>query len=95
MVTSVRRGTPALTAGLNVEDEILAIDDIRVRADGLAARLDQYRAGDTIVMLVSRRDRLTKLDVRLGAEPGRAWRLEVDPGATEAQKSRLIAGIGQ
>ena len=45
VVTSVRRGTPAIAAGLNVDDEILAIDDVRVRADGLAARLDQYKVG--------------------------------------------------
>ncbi|MEO7132963.1 MAG: peptidase M61 [Vicinamibacterales bacterium] len=42
VITSVRRGTPGLDAGLNVDDEIIAIDDVRVRADGLAARLGQY-----------------------------------------------------
>ncbi len=45
VVTSVRRGTPAIDAGLNVDDEILAIDEVRVRADGLAARMDQYKPG--------------------------------------------------
>src|SRR6185503_9842713 len=48
VITSVRRDTPAITAGLNVDDEIIAIDDVRVRADGLAARLDQYKPGDKI-----------------------------------------------
>jgi predicted metalloprotease with PDZ domain len=68
---------------------------VRVRADGLAARLEQYRPGDKIVMLVSRRDRLTKVDVTLGAEPGRAWRLEVNPDATDAQKAQLNAWLGR
>ena len=95
VVTSVRRETPALAAGLNVNDEILAMDDIRVRGDGLPARLEQYRAGDKVVLLVSRRDRLTKLNVTLGSEPGRAWRLEVDPAASAAQKTRLESWIGQ
>jgi predicted metalloprotease with PDZ domain len=95
VVTSVRRETPAAAAGLSAEDEILAIDDIRVRADGLPSRLEQYKPGDKIVMLVSRRDRLSKLDVTLGPEPARAWRLEVDPDASEAQKYRLIAWLGQ
>ena len=94
LVSSVRRETPALAAGLNVDDEILAIDDVRVRADGLSARLEQYRPGQRIVLLVARRDRLTRLDVTLGTDPGRPWRLEVDPGATEAQKQRLAAWIG-
>ena len=34
-------------------------------------------------------------DVTLGAEPGRPYRLELDPEATEAQKYRLISWIGQ
>ena len=89
VITSVRRGTPGLDAGLNVDDEILAIDDVRVRADGLAARLAQYRPGDKIAVLVARRDRLMKLDVTLGADPGRPWRLEPAPNATDAQKARF------
>ncbi len=89
IVTSVRRGTPGLDAGLNVDDEIIAIDDVRVRADGLAARLAQYRPGDKIALLVARRDRLTKIDVTLGADPGRPWRLETAPNATDEQKARF------
>lgn len=95
MVTQVRRGTPAHDAGINVDDEILAIDDVRVRGDGLPARLEQYKPGDTITVLVARRDRLTPLPVTLGAEPGRPWRLEVAPDATEDQKKRFAAWLSQ
>ena len=91
VITSVRRGTPAIDAGLNVDDEILAIDDVRVRADGLAARLDQYKPGDKVSILVARRDRLMKFDVALGAEPARSWRLEPAPNATAEQTARLTA----
>ncbi|HEX8030124.1 MAG TPA: PDZ domain-containing protein [Vicinamibacterales bacterium] len=89
VITSVRRGTPGLDAGLNVDDEILAIDDVRVRADGLAARLDQYKPGDKISVTVARRDRLMKIDVTLGPEPGRSWRLEPLPNATAEQTAHL------
>jgi predicted metalloprotease with PDZ domain len=91
VITSVRRGTPGIDAGLNVDDEIIAIDDVRVRADGLAARLEQYKAGDKISVLVARRDRLMKIDVTLGPEPGRAWRLEPLPTATAEQTAHLNA----
>ena len=94
VVSQVRRETPGLDAGLNVDDEILAIDDVRVRADGLVGRLDQYRPGDKVALLVARRDRLIRMDVTLGAEPGRAWRLEPLPNATEEQRKRLTAWIG-
>ena len=95
VVTSVRRGTPAIDAGLNVDDEILAIDEVRVRADGLAARLELYKPGDKIAVLVARRDKLTRLEVTLGADPGRPWRLEVSPTATDEQRARLLAWTGQ
>ena len=91
VITSVRRDTPAISAGLNVDDEIIAIDDVRVRADGLTARLDQYKPGDKISVLVARRDRLMKIDVTLGAEPGRAWRLEPLANATAEQTAHLNA----
>ena len=91
IVTSVRRGTPGIEAGLNVDDEIIAIDDVRVRADGLAARLDQYKPGDKVAVTVARRDRIMKLDLTLGADPGRPWRLEPLPTATAEQKARLTA----
>ena len=89
VITSVRRGTPGLDAGLNVDDEIIAIDDVRVRADGLATRLGQYKPGDKVTVTVARRDRLMKLDLTLGPEPGSAWRLEPLPSATAEQSARL------
>ncbi len=81
-------------AGLNVDDEILAIDDLRVRADGLVARMDQYKVGDRIRLLVARRDRLVTLDVTLAPEPGRPWRIQPRPDATTEQKARLAAWLG-
>jgi predicted metalloprotease with PDZ domain len=76
VISQVRRGTPGYEAGLNVDDEILALDDYRVRADRLENRLEQYRPGDRVTVLVARREQLIKLDVKLGAEPLKTWRLE-------------------
>jgi predicted metalloprotease with PDZ domain len=89
VVSQIRRDTPAYAAGLNVDDEIIAIDDFRVRADQLTPRLDQYKPGDRVRLLVARRDQLTTIELEFGAEPPRQWRLEVDPAAAEtAQRQR-------
>ncbi len=95
VVSQVRRGTPAYDAGVNVDDEILAIDGVRVRADGLTTRMDQYQVGDTVRLLVARRDRLTTLDVTLAADPGRPRRLQVQPQQTAEQKAHLEAWLGR
>ena len=83
VVSQVRRDSPAQAGGLNVDDEILAIDEFRVRADRLENRLEQYHAGDRISMLIARREQLLRLEITLGVEPPRAWRLEVNPSAPQ------------
>ncbi len=93
LITQVRRETPAFAAGLNVDDEILAIGDFRVRADQLETRLEQYRPGDTVSVLVARRERLMRIDVTLGAEPPRGYVVEVRDDATPEQLARLKAWL--
>jgi predicted metalloprotease with PDZ domain len=95
VVSEIPRGSPALAAGMDVGDEILAMDDVRVRADGLAGRLAQYRPGDRVTVLVARRDVLMTLDVTLGAEPAAAWQLERLPTASAAQLAHLAAWLGK
>ena len=94
IVSRVVRGGPAFDAGLSVDDEILAIDDYRVRADQLAARLDLYKAGDHVSLLVARRDKLTRLDLTFGTEPAR-FQLEFRTGATSAEKHHLDDWLGK
>jgi predicted metalloprotease with PDZ domain len=95
VIAGVRRATAAFEAGLNVDDEILAIDGVRVRADGLPARLELHKTGDRITVLVARRDRLMEIPVTLGADAGRPWRLEVRPDATADQRARLTRWLSQ
>lgn len=89
VVTQVQRDTPAFDAGINVDDEIIAVDDYRVRADRFDARLEQYHPGDRVSVLVARREQLLRLGVTFGAEPQQVWRLELAPGATASQQARL------
>lgn len=91
VVRQVRRGTPAYEAGLNVGDEIIAINDYRVAADDIDDRLEVYRPDDELSLLIARRERLMRLDVTAAKEPFDAWRLEPDPDANKKQKQRLKA----
>ena len=94
LVAQVRRHTPAFSAGLNVDDEIVAIDEVRVRSDRFEERLEQYTPGDQITMLVARRDRLLSLNVTFGVEPPRSWRLEASP-VEESGLSTQESGLGK
>jgi predicted metalloprotease with PDZ domain len=93
VVTQVRRGTPAALAGVNVDDEILAIDDYRVRPDQWEQRMEAYRPGDRVELLVAHREQLKRLPATLGVEPQESWKLEPDPGASPGQQERLRAWL--
>ncbi len=93
VVAQVRRGTPVFDAGVNAEDEILAIGGYRVRPDQWEARLDAFKPGDKVPLLVARRERLLTLEVTPATEPPRAWRLEPDPAASDAAKARLAGWL--
>ncbi|HTU99974.1 MAG TPA: PDZ domain-containing protein [Luteitalea sp.] len=94
VVSQVRRDGPGWTAGLNVDDEIIAIDEYRVRVDQWEKRLEQYPPTTTATLLVSRRDRLTRLHVTFGQEPGNAWRLQPRVSATSKQLAARKAWLG-
>lgn len=95
VITGLRRDTAGYDAGFNAEDEILAVNGYRVRADQWPARLESYAVGDTVEVLVARRDALITLKLPLVADPPPAWSLEVRPDATDEQKARLLAWIGE
>ena len=89
LISQVRRDGPASRAGLNVDDEILAIDNFRVRADRLDDRLQQYRPGERVALLVARREQLMRLEVTFDREPARSWQLETASGTTAQQIQQL------
>jgi predicted metalloprotease with PDZ domain len=94
IIDQVRRDTPAYDAGLNAEDEIIAIDDYRVVAKDWKERLEHYRPGERVEVLVSRRGHLERVPVTFGEEPEKPWRVSIREDASEEQKARLEEWIG-
>jgi predicted metalloprotease with PDZ domain len=92
-ITEVRRDTPAARAGLSVGDELLAIDELRIPADGLEGRLSRYRPGTAVKLLVARRGQLRTLPATLGDKPA-PRKLESLPGASAEQRARRNAWLG-
>jgi predicted metalloprotease with PDZ domain len=93
VVTEVRRDTPAFAAGLNVGDELIALDDWRVPAGELDSRLERYRPGDEVSVLVARHGTLRRLPVTLGEAPNMDWTLAPVPAPTRTQQAHLRAWL--
>jgi predicted metalloprotease with PDZ domain len=89
VVTGAGRERAASADSLVPDDEIVAIEERRVRPDQLARRLDDYKPGDRVTVLIAREDRLVRVPVTLASESPHRWEIEVVPGASAAQRSRL------
>jgi predicted metalloprotease with PDZ domain len=88
-VTSVRRDGPAWTDGLNVGDEIIALDSIRVLDDPnrlLASR----KPNDVVRVLINRAGILRELPIRLADNPLITYKLEPLANLNERQKRLYV-----
>jgi len=85
-VTGVRRGSASYADGLNVGDEIISIDSVRV-GDDLLRLVSGRRVGETLNVLVNRGGFLRRLPVTLTANPLASYRLLPLSSQTAEQKT--------
>ncbi|MBA2646546.1 MAG: M61 family metallopeptidase [Pyrinomonadaceae bacterium] len=88
-IKTVPAGTSAYEQGLNVGDQIVAVDDVRATSDFLTARLAEKRPGDTVALTVFRFDELRTFDVKLGAQSEGTYRL-VPVSAPSAEQKKMF-----
>lgn len=86
-ITSVPAGSPAYTAGLNADDEILAVDGYRAdRESFLEKYIKEQKAGEKVVFTVFRHDRLQEIEVELGQTPASDYAIVPVDDPTDEQK---------
>ena len=93
VISGLRRGTAGYEAGFNVDDEVIAVNGYRVRAEQWPSRLDNYKPGTVVDVLVARRDKLMTVQLPIVAEKAQSWQLEARSDASEEQKARLKAWV--
>jgi len=78
-----------------VDDEILAVNGYRVRAEQWPGRLESYRVGETVEVLIARREKLETLKLTITQDKPASWNLEIKPDATAEQKAHLKAWLAE
>ena len=68
VIIRVTEGSPAYDQGLNVNDELIAVDGYRVELDSLAARVEETEPGSRLEITVARAEKLRTIPVILGAK---------------------------
>lgn len=95
VVTGVPEGSPAWRDGLYVDDEVVGVDGWRVDAARLQKRLELAAPGQTAEVTVVRRERLQTVIVTLGQRPPDEVKVVPRADATDEQRGRFQAWLGQ
>ena len=91
VVKWVETGSPAQIAGLDAEDEILALDGYRVTSAQLNDRLKDYHPGQPVSITVFHQDQLQTHTVTLAAPRPSKYQLQSVASPTPIQK-QLLSG---
>jgi len=89
VVSEIRRGSAGEQAGINVGDEILAVNGYRVPTAQWPQRLESYAAEEKVTLLIARREQLRELAMELTPDPKPSWGLEVIPEISPEQQTHL------
>jgi len=93
-LTRVLANSAAWNAGLNVGDQIVAINGLKVTPSTLKVRLAQYSEGDSIVLSLFRRDRLVEKTLVLSQEKDKKPLVSAVEKPTKAQLAFFKAWLG-
>ncbi|MEC8344355.1 MAG: PDZ domain-containing protein, partial [Planctomycetota bacterium] len=94
VVTSVTMESPAYESGVNVDDELIAINRFRVHGTTLERVLAQFSKEPEVMLTLARRGELLELPMVIRQKPKTASKLQPSQEASEKQEARLEAWLG-
>jgi predicted metalloprotease with PDZ domain len=95
IITNVEWDSPAMHAGLSVEDEIIALDGVRMNARAMSEILRQKKPADKIRVLISRGDVVREVEVFLGKSQERSYSIKPVANPTPLQSAILKDWLGE
>ncbi|MGH7998779.1 MAG: M61 family metallopeptidase [Brasilonema sp.] len=94
LIKFVEAGSPAQLAGIDSGDELLAIDGLRVTANGLGDRLKDYQPKDTIQVTIFHQDELYTLRVTLASPRVKKYQIKPVENPSPTQKENFAGWLG-
>ncbi len=86
-------GSPGSRAGLSTDDELIALNKVRLESD-LESRLQDFEVGDPIELIISRDEQILEVLVTIGSKPiTPSWDLKLFEKASDEQKARRAAWL--
>ncbi len=94
IVKFVESGSPAAQGGIDPEDELLAIDGLRIKADQLSDRLKDYAPGDILSLTLFHQDELRTCSITLGSPRPAAYQVVPVEKPSIAQQKNFKGWLG-
>ncbi|WP_066120502.1 M61 family metallopeptidase [Geminocystis sp. NIES-3709] len=88
-ITFVDANSPAGKAGIDADDELLAIDNFRVTSDNLIDRLQDYQANDVIKLTYFHQEELKTVEVKLDSPKPLGYQVKIIENRTKKQEEML------
>ena len=89
VISSVEWASPALKAGFSAQDEVIALDGVRVNLRTFADLLNSKKPGDKVKVLLSRRNTVREVEIVLGKKIERSFQMKPLPNPNPLQSSIL------
>lgn len=86
-INNVVTGSPAEDAGIEVGDELLALNGYRIKATDFIGRINEMKIGDTFTITVFRNDKLRDFHIKIGSTPVPTYTVSKIKNPTPEQKS--------
>jgi predicted metalloprotease with PDZ domain len=94
VIKFVEADSPAAKAGIDPEDELLAIDGIRVDANSFSDRLKDYQVNDTIAISFFHQDRLMTVNATLTKPQPNRYEVVLLDNLSDTQQQNLSGWLG-
>ncbi|MGX5203402.1 M61 family metallopeptidase [Aliikangiella sp. IMCC44632] len=90
----VERNGPAWQAGLTINDQIVALNGLKVTPKNWDEILEKYQAGNSVKLTIFRNDMLAQKTLELASLPKTERKLELVKNPSESQKQAFKAWLG-
>jgi predicted metalloprotease with PDZ domain len=94
IVSNVLSGLPAYDGGLNVNDELVAMDGQKLDSANASKVLNDLRAAQKVTLTVFRREKLMTIELTAAVRPFDTYTITENKDATDGQKRLRLAWLG-
>jgi len=89
LITFVTANSPAALAGIDVGDELLALEGWKVTSETICDRLKDYQIGNMVNLTVFHEEKLNTLKVKLEAPKPQRYEVKIIKNCSPIQKEML------